>query len=173
MTTQPSYQSDSAFVRAINYLLGVEGGYVNDPADRGGETKFGISKRAYPHLNIATLTREQAAEIYYTDYWLKARCNKLSFPVALMLFDASVNHGIKPAVQQLQRAVRVSDDGIIGTKTLEAVRVTNSRQLMMRIAVERGRSYAKIIAANPTQKRFLDGWFNRLIELVNEACLDF
>ncbi|SQI34961.1 Predicted lysozyme (DUF847) [Leminorella richardii] len=168
-----TYHTDSAFVRAINYLLGVEGGYVNDPVDRGGETKFGISKRAYPHLNIATLTREQAAEIYYTDYWLKARCNKLPFPIALMLFDAAVNHGLKAAVQQLQRAVRVSDDGIIGTKTLEAVRVTNSMQLMMRLTVERSRSYAKIIAGNPNQKRFLDGWFNRLIALVNEVCLDF
>lgn len=90
-----------------------------------------------------------------------------------MLFDAAVNHGLKAAVQQLQRAVRVSDDGIIGTKTLEAVRVTNSMQLMMRLTVERSRSYAKIIAGNPNQKRFLDGWFNRLIALVNEVCLDF
>ncbi|MBI5843910.1 MAG: hypothetical protein HZB23_04475 [Deltaproteobacteria bacterium] len=45
-----------------------EGGYVNDPADPGGETRFGISRRAYPNEDIKALTRERAAEIYYRDY---------------------------------------------------------------------------------------------------------
>ena len=59
----------SNFDRAFRFLIGEEGGYVNDPADPGGETKFGISKRAYPQLDIKSLTLDQAKAIYRRDYW--------------------------------------------------------------------------------------------------------
>lgn len=166
-------QDDYSFERAMRYMFAREGGYVNDPTDRGGETKYGISKAAFPHVNIAALTKEDAAKIYYNEYWLKARCNKMPFDVALAVFDAAVQHGIKPAIQQLQRAVGVSDDGIIGPATLEALRNANIRQVCMKLMVERGRYYAKIIARTPAQAKFLDGWFNRLKHLACELCLDF
>ncbi len=60
--------ADRKFAVALEKVLAHENGYVNDPDDPGGETKFGISKRSYANLNIKDLTREQAAEIYYRDF---------------------------------------------------------------------------------------------------------
>ena len=59
----------SSFDLAIPIVLENEGGYVNDPADPGGETKYGISKRSYPALDIKNLTVEQATAIYLRDFW--------------------------------------------------------------------------------------------------------
>jgi lysozyme family protein len=61
---------DPIFNKLIGPLLNREGGYVNNPNDRGGATKFGISQASYPSLNIATLTRPEAEKIYYNNYWL-------------------------------------------------------------------------------------------------------
>ncbi|MFX6884101.1 glycosyl hydrolase 108 family protein, partial [Acinetobacter baumannii] len=60
------------FDQAFDRLIGNEGGYVNNPADPGGETQWGISKRAYPNVNIRDLTREQAKAIYRRDVWQRA-----------------------------------------------------------------------------------------------------
>ena len=57
------------FLRAVKEVLKIEGGYVNNPNDRGGETKYGISKRAYPNVDIKNLTLDKAKQIYYNDYW--------------------------------------------------------------------------------------------------------
>ena len=61
------------FYQEIKHVLKREGGYVNDPDDPGGETKYGISKRAHPDVDIASLTPESAAEIYKDYYWLPAK----------------------------------------------------------------------------------------------------
>jgi lysozyme family protein len=65
------------FTYAVNEVLRSEGGLVNDPADPGGLTNYGISQRAYPGVDIAKLTKEEAIAIYYRDYWLAAKCDKL------------------------------------------------------------------------------------------------
>ncbi|AXG42217.1 MULTISPECIES: glycoside hydrolase family 108 protein [Photorhabdus] len=160
-----TYSYSVSFIHAIHYLLPAEGGYVNNPHDTGGQTKFGISQRSYPHLNIAALTEDDATEIYYRDFWLKAGCDKLPAGISLAVFDAAVQHGIKPAVQQLQRAVGVRDDGVIGPVTLNAVETFAPQYLFIRLLNRRALAYARIIAVNPTQKVFLDGWFNRLDKL--------
>ncbi|QBH96801.1 peptidoglycan-binding protein [Limnobaculum zhutongyuii] len=156
------------FIHALDYLLRAEGGYVNDPADRGGETKYGISKRAYPHLNIAALTEEQATDIYYRDYWLKAKCDQLPPGISLMVFDGIVQHGSTTAIQQLQRAPGVTDDGIIGQRTLISANTTmvSVRFICQRILTQRSRTYARIVANNPSQAKFISGWFNRLDSLM-------
>ena len=164
------------FIHAVAYILAAEGGYVNDPVDRGGETNFGISKRSYPNINIAALTKEAATDIYYRDYWLKAKCDQLPPGVSLMVFDGIVQHGSKPAIQQLQRAIGVDDDGAIGPKTLSkvdaAMTLLGPTLLCQRILTQRGRTYARIVANNPTQFKFINGWFNRLdslMQAVNEV----
>ena len=58
---------DERFLKAVGEVLENEKGYVNDPADPGGETKYGIIKRSYPNLDMAKLTMEQVLEIYYRD----------------------------------------------------------------------------------------------------------
>jgi len=79
----------------VDQVLKHEGGYVNDPRDPGGETNFGISKRAYPTLNIKALTKEQAIEVYRRDYW--ARIDKTFPELNLLVFDSAVNQGVSAA----------------------------------------------------------------------------
>lgn len=158
------------FIHAVAYILAAEGGYVNDPVDRGGETNFGISKRSYPDINIAALTKEAATDIYYRDYWLEAKCDQLPPGISLMVFDGIVQHGPKPAIQQLQRAIGANDDGVISPKTLSKVDAAMSfmgpHLLCQRILTQRGRTYARIVANNPSQAKFISGWFNRLDSLM-------
>ena len=81
------------FNEALKFILRWEGGYTNDKNDPGGETKFGISKRSYPELDISKLTLEQAKKIYYENYWLKSGCQNMEYPLNLVVFDTAVNMG--------------------------------------------------------------------------------
>ena len=83
----------SFFDAAFLLVVGEEGGYVNDPRDPGGETKYGISKRAYPALDIANLTLDQAKAIYRKDYWDALELGTKPWSIALLQFDAAVNQG--------------------------------------------------------------------------------
>lgn len=112
--------TDKAWDKAFDLLMINEGGYVNDPNDAGGETKYGISKKAYPNLNIADLTLDEAKAIYFRDYWLKCKCDKLPDCLSVAVFDYSVNSGIKRAVKTLQSVLGVTVDGIIGNQTIGA-----------------------------------------------------
>jgi len=89
------------FEKAIKFVLKWEGGYSNDPNDPGGETKYGISKRSYPELDISKLTLKQAKEIYYQNYWLKTSCDELPFPFNIVVFDTAVNMGRRKAIELL------------------------------------------------------------------------
>jgi hypothetical protein len=104
----------SLFDAAFPIVVGIEAGYVNDPQDPGGETKYGISKRAYPNEDIPNLTIERARELYRRDYWDKAGCDAYSWGIALITFDCAVNQGVSiatslkgdTATRLAQRAVR-------------------------------------------------------------------
>jgi len=90
------------FDRAIAFVFKWEGGYVNDPRDPGGETHWGISKRAYPMLDIKDLQKEEAADIYRHDYWEKSGADKLMWPLNLVVFDTAVNMGVRRAKDMLE-----------------------------------------------------------------------
>jgi lysozyme family protein len=109
-----------SFDFALAVILKHEGGYVNHPSDPGGETNFGISKRAYPSLNIKTLTKEQAGEIYRRDYWDPIKGDSLPLMLSIFAFDTAVNMGVSRAAHMLQGAAGVTQDGVIGPKTLKA-----------------------------------------------------
>ena len=85
---------------AIKTVLDVEGGYVHNPADPGGETKFGISKRSFPHLDIKNLTREDAIDIYGELYWARVP-DALPDGLRWMVFDTAVNSGVTRALNWL------------------------------------------------------------------------
>lgn len=98
---QPAYDPD--FLANIGPLINSEGGYVNHPRDPGGETKFGITKASYPNLDIKNLTKEQAVDIYYKNYWLRSGADKLEDPALKAIhFDAAVNHGVGAAKKFLR-----------------------------------------------------------------------
>ena len=151
----------TAFDIAINRLLGNEGGYVNDPNDPGGETKWGISKRSYPNLDIASLTRDQAISIYRTDFWDKIDGDAMPPGVGFQLLDFAVNSGIQTAIRALQRALGVADDGVFGPVSLAALKAADPADTIMRLLAERlmfmsglsgwanfGRGWARRIAAD-------------------------
>lgn len=152
------------FADCLPLVVDHEGGYVNHPDDPGGETKFGISKRSYPQLDIARLTLEKAAAIYERDYWLKVQADRFPAGVALLLFDGAVNQGAVTAVQLLQKALKVSPDGIAGPITrAEAIRQMPT--VIDFYAAERARYYALL----PTIQTFGRGWYRRLFALHGTA----
>lgn len=120
------------FDLSFDRLLGHEGGYVNNPADPGGETNWGISKRSYPQLDIKKLTRNQAKEIYRRDFWDRINAGTLHDGVAHQLFDFAVNSGIETSVRYFQRALGVADDGHWGPVSQRAAdAMTETDQIML------------------------------------------
>lgn len=118
------------FDEAFEKLIGHEGGYVNNPKDPGGETKFGISKRSYPQVNIKTLTLDQAKAIYRRDFWDKCHIDELPESVWFDVFDTAVNSGVSRAIKLLQQAAKVEPvDGEWGPKTKAAVNAADPAYL--------------------------------------------
>lgn len=149
------------FERAVDIILAHEGGYVFNSKDPGGETKFGISKRQYPHLDIARLTREDAIEIYREDYWDKVSADSLPSHIRLMVFDCAVNQGIYRAAKILQRAAGAATDGNIGWQTIAAVVKAEPLQIIRSVAILRHEAYS----TNPYWQDFGKGWSKRLLDI--------
>lgn len=155
------------FEKAFAYAVSNEGEYVCNKHDQGGETKFGISQKAYPYLNIKDLTIDGAKKIYYNDYWIRAKCDQIvDAAVATKLFDLAVNTGIKQAAIILQRALRATgfileEDGIIGSKTIQCANEANPSTLLAAMKSESAGYYRLIVAKRPSQRQFLLGWLNR------------
>lgn len=157
-----------AFLAAIEQTLAHEGGYVNDPADPGGETKFGISKRSYPDVDIKALTRDAAIAIYHRDFWLPNRCEHLGIMIGARVFDLAVNTGPERAGKILQLAVNAYNgkpilkvDGKIGNLTVSAATLAVPDALLWRIAGVQAGYYLGLVEARPALSRFLNGWLNR------------
>ncbi len=158
----------SVFSQAFAKVIQHEGDYVNDPADPGGETRYGISKRSYPDLDIARLTLERARSIYFSDFWLRPHFDKVRHaPLAIKLFDLGVNLGTGHIIRRLQQAVNdltgdaLKVDGLLGPKTLEAVNnYPHPAALLAALKLHAGAYYLSL--AKATERRFLAGWLIRL-----------
>lgn len=120
------------FDLAFDRLLGIEGRYVNDPRDPGGETNWGISKRSYPNLDIKALTRDGARAIYQRDFWNRIHADAMPGSVAYQAFDMAVQSSIETAVRYLQRALNVADDGHWGPVTQAAAAAMSESDVIMR-----------------------------------------
>lgn len=170
-----------ALAFALRWEVGADkdGGYTNDPHDPGGETRWGISKRSYPGLDIRALSREQAEEIYFRDYWSasgvqRSFCSVLSWPLNIAHFDCTVNVGNWKVARTgepifhgranmiLQRAAGVEDDGQIGPITLRAIEAYAPRTLAHE-AIERRDLYYDSLGA--WADRYRGGWRNRTTDL--------
>lgn len=151
--------------RAIGYVLDDEGGYVNDAADPGGETNFGISRRAYPMLPIAYLTRADAMTIYARDYWGPAGCGQLPPALAYVVLDTAVNLGVSRAVRLLQRALGVAQDGVIGPLTVDAAQQQDQDETTAKLLAERGLAYT----AMEHFPRYGRGWLTRCFRVQGRA----
>lgn len=162
--------SEAIFLRTLARVLDYEGGYVNDSADAGGETNFGISKRSYPDVNIRLLTSRDAASIYRRDFWLKPGFDKLPDEIAGAVFDVGVNMGCREAVILLQDALtlcghRVFADGFVGPQTIAATLAADPLALIGTYRWRVVTHYLDIANAHPAQQKFLGGWLHRACSL--------
>lgn len=174
----------SRFEEALKTILAHEGGFVDHPDDRGGATKQGITQRVYdsfrmtaakPTRSVRDIEGSEVAEIYRNQYWRAVRADELPGKIALVMFDAAVNHGPRKAIMLLQRALGVKDDGVFGPATMDALQhalgtLTESSIAGMCVA-EREDLYDAIIANNPSQSVFARGWMNRIASLRDHAGL--
>lgn len=149
------------FTQAVQIILLHEGGLVNHPNDPGGITKYGISKRTYPQIDIKNLTEKEAIKIYYTDYWERVACDLMPKEIRLMLFDCAVNQGQSKAIKIIQSCLAIPADGKIGQQTLSAANNTDPLKLLKSIALKRHSEYSKL----PTFIHFGAGWTRRLLDI--------
>lgn len=170
---------DPAFLRAFSFTCGpqIEGGLSLDPEDSGNWTegakgkgelrgsKYGISAKQYPMLDIASLSVTQVREIYARDYWLAACCDRLPARLALVHFDSAVNVGVQRAAKLLQRALGVEEDGVIGPKTIAAARVKEQNDSCADLLAERAMFYA----AAKQYARYGKGWMRRVARCAMEV----
>jgi uncharacterized protein (TIGR02594 family) len=164
---------NEAFETALAHVLKMEGGFSDDPYDPGGPTNFGITLRTYAtHVGrtidpssrsvllaeLRAIRPETVRAIYLKRYWTPARCVDLEAGLALMHFDAAVNHGVRGAIRLLQQAVRVEADGQIGPLTRRAIAEAETAAVILRYAALREERYRAL----PHFWRFGRGWLNRV-----------
>lgn len=159
----------ASFILAIEKTLRLEGGYVYDPSDYGGETKYGISKGTYPELNIKDITLEQAKILYKKDFWDKLSLDKINDQsVAEELFDTAVNMGWKTATMFLQESLNffinplLKVDGLIGDKTIMATNKCKPQKLLKVLNGLQFERYKLIVKNDISQKKFFNGWLERI-----------
>ncbi len=152
---------------AFDFIVGeLEGGerVTDDPRDAGGLTKWGVSQRSFPSLDIRNLTREQAMALYDTHYWQRSRCDEMPAPVALMVFDCAVNQGAGTAARLLQRALGVSPDGVLGPATMLQIKQQDPVDVLQRLALLRVEKYLGL-----NNSAFEKGWINRVVRVLVRA----
>jgi len=152
------------FNQAFEIIIGHEGGYVNDPDDPGGETKFGISKRSYPKVVILNLTIDQAKAIYLADYWNPINGDQIaSQKMAESIFDFAVNAGVGTSAELAQKVIGADIDGSIGKNTIAKLNVFDPDYFIAAFTVAKVRRYIEIVKKKPTSKKYFFGWVARAV----------
>jgi len=165
------------FDASFDRIIKSEGGYVNDPADNGGETNLGVTigawgayqNRAIQPGEMKALTQEAVKPFYKAMYWDKVKGDSLPSGVDYAVFDFAVNAGVGRAAKFLQRAVGAVDDGVIGSGTLGLVAKTHPTILLDNFADQKERFYNGLAAVNPSQQKFLKGWLARVDHVQDAA----
>ena len=145
---------NETFKQGLKFVLKWEGGYVNNPNDKGGATNKGITQNTYNSWlksqgkagkDVRNITDSEVEQIYYKNYWLAAGCNKMTSKLAVLVFDTAVNMGISRAKQFLKAAQWRYPDKFIQARE------------------EKYKEFAQY----GNQNIFLKGWLNRLNDLKN------
>jgi lysozyme family protein len=142
---EPDQENELAartYSKALELVLKWEGGYVNHPADPGGETNCGVTQRVYaawrkvrglPVRSVRHITPDECRAIYSAQYWSAIKGDVLNPGVDYVLFDLAVNSGPVQAVKMLQQALGVKVDGHLGLATLAAAAKADAKALVNRI----------------------------------------
>lgn len=138
-----------AFIALWEWGNRKDGGYTNDLVDPGGETKWGISKRAYPDVDIKSLTKMEAEKLYERDYWLKIGADKMEKRMAIVCFDSAVNCGVgrtRSWLSELESKPELKD---------------KARWMIQR----RTQYYLDLVKKKPALNKYIKGWLNRVGDL--------
>ena len=168
------------FDEAFKRLIGHEGGYSTDRRDPGNwtggrvgvgtlkGTKFGLAANTYPNLDIKNLTLAQAKAIYKKDWWDKLGADGMHSAIVFQLWDFAINAGKSRAIKELQQAVGVPADGIIGPQTLASVNSHDLNDVILSLTAERLKFYTSL----STFKTYGKGWTNRVADNLKYAAQD-
>ena len=168
------------FDEAFKRLIGHEGGYSTDRRDPGNwtggrvgvgtlkGTKFGLAANTYPNLDIKNLTLSQAKAIYKKDWWDKLGADGMHSAIVFQLWDFAINAGKSRAIKELQQAVGVPADGVIGPQTLAAVNSHDLNDVILSLTAERLKFYTSL----STFKTYGKGWTNRVADNLKYAAQD-
>ena len=174
------------FNKLIPVILKNEGGYVNDPQDPGGATKYGISLRFLKGTgdlsfdldhdgdidvdDICNLIQENAEKLYLEKFYIPLRLDELkNEKLALQIMDMAINAGIKAAVKLLQVITGTKVDGVIGPKTIASAN-TFLDNIALLYMEKRKWFYLELIQDNPQLAKYQTGWINRCNNTYHAAC---
>lgn len=172
------------FSACLAFVLRWEGGYVNDPDDKGGATNKGITqavydewreRKHYDKRSVKDIESGEVSQIYFEQYWKPTRCPSLDTPMTLIMFDSAVNHGVSRAIRFLQDMLGTKVDGHFGPQTMQAFddmeQWHGTGHIARNYVDRRELFYRDIVQNNPKQEKFLKGWLNRIAALRQEAKL--
>jgi lysozyme family protein len=179
------------FNDAFALTMKAEGGYANDPQDRGGETYKGVSRNNHPtwsgwkiideakaakpkSLNAVlarnAVLQQKIKDFYKVNYWDVNNTGDINDQqVANQVFDIAVNSGAGTAAKFLQVAAGVTVDRVVGPLTIKAVNAANTKALYEKLLNERSTYFDQIVARNPSQSKFLASWKSRLTPYHEQA----
>jgi lysozyme family protein len=187
----PDLTNEQAQSKAFAFASRWEGGYVNDPNDRGGATNLGVTQSVYnqyrqeqgqPVQTVRNITKEEAKNIYIHGYWNKVQGDRLPTLTAISLADFAYNSGPTRAIHEMKRFLRdngydipMTADGKavrnekLDSETIAAVEDYTSKHgdesLAQGLNSERRQFVQRIVDNNPSQGAFLKGWNNRINSL--------
>jgi lysozyme family protein len=163
--------------KLIYEIIEREGGFVNNPHDKGGATNFGITAatlgkwrklgRNATVEEVRNLKKPEASDIYYHEYCLKPGFDKIPDPhLQAQLVDYGVNSGPMLAIHKLQEIVGAESDGVLGSETLSKLALKDARVVNNLLVAERVKMFCRIVIKAKSQIAFLNGWVNRALSFL-------
>lgn len=164
------------YVDAIEQVLKHEGGFVNNPLDKGGATNWGITQRVYEAFKgrkvtideIKSMPKSEAIAIYKRNYWDAIGGDAIRFySVAFSLFDQAVNRGVSAALKQAQSVLGLTPTGRLDPSFISSLNAIKEEKFLSDFVKASKDAYNAIVSKNPSQSIFLKGWLNRVTSLEN------
>ena len=160
---------EARFQAFTDEVIRIEGGYVNDPDDPGGETKYGITKRLAVSQGykgrMIDMNHTDAKEIYRKAFWNASLASAIMNDASFNIYLLSIHSGNKQAILILQRAIGVKDDGVAGIATMNAIS-QSSESLLIEALCYRTLDFYVLISPK-TRYKYIMGWRNRLLSSRN------
>jgi lysozyme family protein len=161
------------FQEALNVILKHEGGFVNHPSDPGGMTNLGVTKKVWEEWvgktvdekAMRALTPEVVSPMYRKRYWDAVKADDLPDGLDYLMFDFAINAGPGRAIKTMQKAIGTNPDGVIGAKTMQALKDANQSELVAKFSAEKEAFYRSL----PTFGTFGKGWMRRVAEAKTHA----